>query len=88
MKRRRIWLAPAIACVVGSALAGCEAMERRKGGSKVETPLVMPGEPLAGQGQDASPEEAAARRQFKSNRLPGALSDQGAEIERSFGIGR
>jgi hypothetical protein len=71
-------LALAAAC---SALAGCE--ELRHG---LRSKSVASSEDAAnGSGvQDVKPD--APKGFFKSTRLPGAMSDEGREIEKSLGI--
>jgi hypothetical protein len=82
MNSRRLTIALAIgAC--GLALSGCETLGRRHS-STSQPPAHWGKEP--DQGSTDLPEEA--RNQHKGGGMPGALSSQGSDIEKSLGVGR
>jgi hypothetical protein len=73
MKHALLWLGVAALCTLG-ALPGCEHLGNTRD-SKADS---------------ASDEEEATSHStkgfFKPTRLPGAMSSEGAEIERSLGV--
>lgn len=70
--------------------AGCGAHHQQMIKSKPpEDPTAWSGSPVAGRDETTSETAAGSSKGFfKSTRLPGAMSSEGTEIERSLGVGR
>lgn len=83
MKRRILWLALAIGCA-GAGLCGCETLNRfgRKSGSDADAAHLTA--PAESENEESAP--AGPKGFFKPTRLSGALSSEGAEIERHLGV--
>jgi hypothetical protein len=82
MRKTILWLA--LGCA-GLSLVGCESFPKRK-----ETPATTRSTtapiPTEGQAESDSAASAGPKGFFKSTRLPGAMSSEGAEIEHSLGV--
>jgi hypothetical protein len=72
MKKPMLWLWVTFGCV---GIAGCEHLPRRS-----EQPAAHTATPANEGETDSTPGF------FKSTRLPGAMSEEGADIERSLGV--
>ena len=83
----RSFVAPAVA---GLLLAGCSATQKHAGKSKApDDPTAWGSSPISGKSEASVDESDGSGKGFlKSTRLSGALSSEGADIERSLGIGR
>jgi hypothetical protein len=80
MKKRISWMAVVGFCAVVT-LGGCETLQRREKqlAPKVEAP--------ASEGGAEADSTAATKGFFKQgSRIPGAMSSEGADIERSLGV--
>ena len=76
--------------VISLAFVGCGAGQKQVTRSKsAEDPTSWSSSPLKGRSNDSKDDDDAPSGTgfFKSSRLPGALSSEGAEIERSLGVG-
>lgn len=82
MKYRILWLALAIGCA-GAGLTGCETLNwfGRKSSSSSD---AMHSAATSDTESDDAP--AGPKGFFKPTRLSGALSSEGAEIERHLGV--
>lgn len=82
----RPWIVPALA---GLSLVGCVWSNQRQGGRTVLSKKAEP-EPVVTFAEESSGsnDSAPPKGFFKNTHLPGALSSEGAEIERNLGIGR
>ena len=71
-------------------LVGCDASNRQSVRSKTsEDPTSWSGSPIRDRSESSSDESSSGPKGFlKATRLPGAMSSEGAEIERSLGVGR
>jgi hypothetical protein len=78
MKKPNLWLGVALGCV-GVSLAGCENMPKR--GQQSSTHSAAPVSE-----SDSDPTPPQAKGFFKSTRLPGSMSSEGADIEKSLGV--
>lgn len=80
MKRRTLWLGLVAGCTV-LAQTGCETLRSGRRDRSVEVPVAV---------DDAEGESSSApsgpKGFFSNSRLPGALSSEGADIERSLGV--
>lgn len=85
MKRRLLWLALA-AVGVAPMLTGCETLHRfgrrPNGSDEAVVKSAMPVE----EGEAESKTAAGPKGFFKPTRLPGGLSSEANEIERSLGV--
>jgi hypothetical protein len=73
------WLRVVIGCA-GVAVAGCESLQKR--GHEHTTRSTAP--PIQAEAEPDAP--SGPKGFFKNSRLPGALSSEGAEIEKSLGV--
>jgi hypothetical protein len=82
--RRRIvvWLSLAFGCA-GALVAGCETYRKQGLRSKSEDPAVRSA--AASDEEDSEPNKPP-KGFFKPTRLSGALSSEGASIEKDLGI--
>jgi len=76
-----------LACLV---LMGCDAGHRQTVRSKApDDPTSWSGSPITDRSESSNEGGSGAGKGFlKATRLPGALSSEGSEIERSLGVGR
>ena len=79
-----------VPAVAGLLLAGCSATQKHAAKSKApDDPPSWDSSPISGKSEAGGDEAGGTGKGFfKSTRLSGALSSEGAEIERSLGVGR
>jgi hypothetical protein len=80
MKRRSIWVAPTLICLLASSFStGCATLFQGLRSKERDTP------PSESTDSD-DPDSGAGKKFFKPSRLSGAWSSEGREIERDLGI--
>jgi hypothetical protein len=87
MKRRILRTGLAVGCAV-SWLAGCETLQRfgrRPASDEPVAKVAKSAEPVE-DGEAESKAPAGPKGFFKSTRLPGGLSSEANDIERSLGV--
>ena len=72
------------------AHTGCGASHQQTvRGKASDDPTAWSGSPLTDRSESSNDSDAGGGKGFlKASRLPGALSSEGSEIERSLGVGR
>ncbi|HEV3168531.1 MAG TPA: hypothetical protein VGZ22_31280 [Isosphaeraceae bacterium] len=83
MKGRIVWLSLFVGCA-SMVLTGCESLQPFTRKASPEKPAVPVDD---GESESSSTTASAGPKGFfKNSRLPGAMSSEGAEIERSLGV--